>query len=114
MSDLRRRFGRLLAAHRRRAGLTQQALAEAVDASVFMISKLESGASGTSFAMIERLSQALGVDPAELFAADLTGTRLQTAAYDRIIGILVELDESQLEWLEALINAAVEGRPRGR
>ena len=37
MADLRERFGRLLAAHRRREGLTQEALAEAAGLSVDMM-----------------------------------------------------------------------------
>jgi len=107
MSDLRRRFGQLLAAHRRRAGMTQQALADTIDASVYMISKMESGASGASFAMIERLSDALSIDPAELFTPDLPGSHFQRSAYGRITRQLTGLDEEELVWLEAVISAAL-------
>jgi transcriptional regulator with XRE-family HTH domain len=43
MADLRKRFGELLAAHRRRRGMTQEDLAEAAGLSVDMISKIEVG-----------------------------------------------------------------------
>jgi transcriptional regulator with XRE-family HTH domain len=49
MSDLRKRFGRLLAAHRRRRGFTQEALAEAADVSPDTIAKIEIGATGARF-----------------------------------------------------------------
>lgn len=112
MSDLRTRFGRLVAAHRRRVGLTQQELAEAVDASVFMISKIESGASGTRFAMIERLAAVLEVDPAELFTADLPRTTLQQTGYGRISRQLLELEPDELEWIGGVIDAALKSRKR--
>ncbi len=112
MTDLRIRFGRLLAAHRRRAGMTQQELAEAVDASVYMISKIEGGVSGTRFAMIERLAQALAIDPAELFTADLPSSGLRRPAYGRVADRLLELDEPELEWIGGVIEAALKARPR--
>ncbi len=61
----------LLAAHRRRSGMSQEALAEAAEISVEMISKLERGASGARFPVIERLAGALKVDPAEFFTTEL-------------------------------------------
>ncbi|KAA5803593.1 helix-turn-helix domain-containing protein [Alkalicaulis satelles] len=110
MSELQTRFGRLVAAHRRRVGMTQQQLAEAVDASVYMISKIESGASGTRFAMIERLSSALEIDPAELFTADLPRSALQQSGYGRISRQLLELEPDELEWIGGVIEAALKSR----
>ena len=43
MDDLRARFGSLVKAHRRRAGLTQEALAERANISTDMVSKIEGG-----------------------------------------------------------------------
>ncbi|AZU03134.1 XRE family transcriptional regulator [Glycocaulis alkaliphilus] len=93
--------------------MTQQDLAEAVDASVYMISKMESSASGTSFSMIERLARALSLDPAELFTADLPASHFQRSAYGRITRQLVDLDEDELEWLEGVITAALKVRRPG-
>ncbi|MCH8488353.1 MAG: helix-turn-helix transcriptional regulator [Oceanicaulis sp.] len=99
-----------MAAHRRRAGMTQQQLAEAVDASVYMISKIESGASGTRFAMIERLAVALEIDPAELVAADLPRSTLQQTRYGHISRLLLELEPEELEWIGGVIEAALKCR----
>ncbi|MGY6531810.1 helix-turn-helix domain-containing protein [Glycocaulis sp.] len=110
MSDLKTRFGRLVAAHRRRAGMTQQELAEAVNASVYMISKIEGGVSGTRFAMIERLAEALEVDPAEFFTSQLPGSALERSVHGRIVSQLIELDPDTLAWLEGLITAALKSR----
>ena len=55
MNDLRKRFGRLVAAHRRRRRLTQEALAEAAAVSIDTIAKIEGGATGARFPVIERL-----------------------------------------------------------
>lgn len=107
MSDLRVRFGKLVAAHRRRVGMTQQELAEAVDASVYMISKIESGASGTRFAMIEKFSKALDVDPAELFTAEVPAGRLRRKAYAAISERLAVLPDADLEWIGEIIEAAL-------
>jgi transcriptional regulator with XRE-family HTH domain len=71
MTDLRKRFGQLVAAHRRRQGLTQEGLAEAADLSPEMVAKIETGKSGARFPVIERIADALDVDPAELFTTQL-------------------------------------------
>ena len=66
MSDLKKIFGRLLAAHRRQRGLTQAELADQAGLSVETITKLEGGHTGASFLAIEPLADALEIDPAEL------------------------------------------------
>ncbi|MER8809240.1 helix-turn-helix domain-containing protein [Mesorhizobium australicum] len=58
MDDLRKRFGRLVMTHRRRAGFTQEQLAERAGVSIDTISKIEVGATGARFPMIEKISVA--------------------------------------------------------
>lgn len=87
MADLRKRFGALLAARRRRAGLMQEELAEAANISVDMISKLESGTSGARFRVIESLASALKIDPAELFTTQLEA-ELLNRSQQRLRGYL--------------------------
>lgn len=110
MSDLRRRFGRLVAAHRRRTGMTQQALAEATDVSVFMISKIETGVAGARFPLIERLAAALDVDPAELFTSEVPTGVLRRKPYTAIADKLITLSDADLEWVGGILNAALESR----
>ena len=107
MADLRKRFGELLAAHRRRRGLTQEDLAEAAGLSVDMISKIEVGATGARFPSIERLAQAVQVDPAELFTSDLPKGSMNRGAFGEISAKLAPLPESDLVWISALLDVAL-------
>src|SRR5664280_2478993 len=111
MADLRKRFGELLAAHRRRRGLTQEDLAEAAELSVDMISKIEVGATGARFPSIERLATAVGVDPAELFTSNIPSGSLSQGAFGEISAKLSSLPESDLVWISALLDVALR---RGR
>lgn len=109
MDDLRKRFGRLVAVHRRKAGMTQDQLAAAADVSVDMISKVETGATGARFPLIERLAEALKIDAAELFTSELPTTRRNPVLSELNIR-LSGLDESELLWIKSIIDAAL--RPR--
>ena len=110
MEDLRRRFGRLLAAHRRRHGLTQEALAEVAGLSVDMISKLEVGATGARFPVIDRLSRVLKIDPAELFSSDLPTGTMSRGVYGQISAALSQLDDADLVWVKTILDAALSTR----
>lgn len=110
MNDLRKRFGRLLAAHRRRRGLTQEALAEAANVSVDMIAKVETGATGARFPVIERLSTALEIDPAELFTTEIPSGAINRRAFASLSTRLAQLSEPQLNWIAELL-AVVLRRP---
>ena len=107
MADLRKRFGELLAAHRRRRGLTQEDLAEAAGLSVDMISKIEVGATGARFPSIERLAQAVQVDPAELFTSELPKGSMNRGAFGEISAKLSTLPEPDLVWISALLDVAL-------
>jgi len=110
MVDLRTRFGRLVKAHRVRMGLTQEALAERANISTDMISKIEGGSSGARFGVIGQIAEALGVDPAELFTPNLPSGQLQRATLTDMTSRLGSLSDSELRWLNGLIEAAL--RPR--
>lgn len=111
MVDLRERFGNLVKAHRVRLGLTQEALAERASISTDMVSKIEGGNSGARFGVIAQLSEALGVDPAELFTPDLPAGQLQRSTLTEITSRLASLGDSELKWLKGIFEAALQ--PRG-
>ena len=108
--DLRARFGSLVKAHRVRMGLTQEALAERANISTDMVSKIEGGNSGARFGVITRLSEALGVDPAELFTPDLPSGQLQRPALTDITSRLAGLSDDELLWLKDLLEVALSRR----
>ena len=110
MNDLRKRFGKLLAAHRRRAELTQLQLAEQAGVSVAMISKIEIGASGARFPVIEKLADALGIDPAELFTTEIPNTAFKRGPLLDIAVTLADLPREDQVWIKGVIEAALRGR----
>ena len=107
---LKVRFGRLLAANRTIAGFTQAELAERADLSVDMIAKLETGATGPSFDSIERLAQALRIDPAQLFTHELAGSPYERRAFTDFVAEFAKLPEPDLRWLTDVVRAAMKPR----
>jgi transcriptional regulator with XRE-family HTH domain len=82
-------------------GLTQEDLAEAAGLSVDKISKIEVGASGARFPSIERLADAVGVDPAELFTSAIPAGSMNRGAFGEISAKLSSLPEPDLLWISA-------------
>lgn len=110
MVNLRKRFGSLVAALRRRIGITQEALAEKAGVSVDMISKIETGATGARFPVIERLAEALGIDPAELFTTEIPNGALSRGPLVDLTTQLVGLSPTDLRWITGVVEAALRSR----
>ena len=110
MVELQKRFGNLVAAHRKRMGMTQDGLAAAADLSVEMIKKIEAGSTGTSFTVIERLGGALHIDPAELFSAEVSSAVRRRPLTD-LVAELSTLTDDELVWARDLLQLA-RRRPR--
>ena len=108
--DLQERFGRLVAAHRRRNGMTQAELATASDLSDDMIARIEAGTTGTSFGAIERIAAALEVDPSELFSTHANKSKQRKALLD-LASTLSTLSDNDLAWVSDLVRVALK-RPR--
>jgi len=110
MDDLRRRFGRLVVAHRKRVGYTQEQLAEQAGVSIDTISKIEIGATGARFPMIEKIATALGVDPAELFSPEIPSGALHRGPLLHITTRLAALSDSDLRWISGVIDAVLRNK----
>lgn len=108
--DLKERFGRLVAANRRRKGWTQADLAEACDLSEDMVARVEAGATGSSFATIEKFANALDVDASELFNAQANRSKQRKTVID-FASRLSALSDEELAWLTELMRVALR-RPR--
>ena len=109
MDDLRQRFGRLVAANRRRKGWTQQHLADQSGVSLDMINRIERGVAAARFPNINKLAEALEVDPAELFTPDLS-SGAQRRALTNLIARLSALPDRDLEWIGRLLDVALKPR----
>ena len=110
MAGLRKTFGMMVAAHRRRLSITQDELAQRADISVDMVSKLETGASGARFPVIERLAAALEVHPAELFTAEMSAERLRRPRLQELIEQLAALEDDDLVWVRSILEASLKRR----
>jgi transcriptional regulator with XRE-family HTH domain len=110
MADLRKRFGKLVAAHRRRCGMTQSRLAEAADLSPTMIVRIENGTSGARFPSIERIAAALHVDPTELFTPGSNRQSRANATRIEIDTQLTGLSDGELRWVHDLLTVALRSR----
>jgi transcriptional regulator with XRE-family HTH domain len=110
MNELRRRFGNLVAAHRRQQGMTQEALSTKAELSVDMISRIEAGSTGTSFTSIEKLAAALAVDPAEFFSANVPRGALDRPRLTAITARISKLSDADLDWLDDVLKAVLKHR----
>lgn len=110
MTDLRKRFGRLVATHRRKRGLTQQTLADACGLGPDMIARIESGQTGASFRTIDRISEALGVDPAALFLPEGIGHEPLRRPLADVTSRLTGLSDRDLKWVDDLLAVALKSR----
>ncbi|MEP2988017.1 MAG: helix-turn-helix transcriptional regulator [Parasphingorhabdus sp.] len=110
MTDLNRRFGNLVAAHRKRLKITQSRLAENTNLSEDMIARIEAGSTGSSFTTIEKLSEALNVDPAALFSADVATDATSRGDYQLLASKLSKLGDAELKWLTRIVDAALKSK----
>jgi transcriptional regulator with XRE-family HTH domain len=109
-AELKQRFGRLVAAHRKRRGLTQVGLSEVSGLSADMIVRIEGGGTGVRFPNIARLAKALEIDPAELFTPDIPRGALDRTALTNLTARLAGLSDADLVWLGNVIDAALSTR----
>ena len=66
MAEFEEITGRVLAARRRRAGLTQEALAEACELHATYVSQLERGLKSPTLRVLFRLAEAMDTTPSSL------------------------------------------------
>jgi transcriptional regulator with XRE-family HTH domain len=110
--DIRKRFGNRVSAQRHRLLLTQAELATAIRMSVDMISRIETGATGVRFPTIEKLADALHVDPSFFFALDPESEGDSRPELIDLMARLSKLDEADLAWVAGLLAAAFASRKK--
>ncbi len=105
MTSLRETFARELQKRRRDADITQAELAEAVDKSVDMISRLERATIGPSFDTLEALAYALGVHPSVLLGGRPANPTPVDKKAARVIKMVLDADAKRLAQIERVIMA---------
>ena len=110
MDDLKRRFGRLVTAHRKRMGWTQEELADHAGVSIDTISKLETGVVGARFPMIERIASALEVDPAELFTTEIPQSAIRRKTFNDLCIRLAGKTDEELRRVSSVLDAMWDGK----
>jgi len=108
MASLEEQFGAFVRLHRKRVGLTQAQLAERIDRQPGAVKNIENGKAGPTFETIVRLTQALDVEPRELFEIGTFAAREgRSDALVEIVQILTALPEAELEAIKELIKSAI-------
>ena len=84
--------------------MTQEMLAKAAELSIDMIGKIENGASGARFPVIERLANALSVDPAELFTTAIPDAEIRSEIFVEACIRISKLSEDNLRKLLRVLD----------
>lgn len=103
MAKLAERFGAEVRTRRKARRLTQAQLAEAASMSEEWLRRLERGAGAPSFDALEALAAALGASVGDLFAPMSS----RDARIARLDALLVDLSETEIDWVETIIRAAL-------
>lgn len=103
-------FGTNLRHHRKAKHLTQDQLAEMVELSSEMISKIERGIAAPSFTTVERLSEVLEVPEVALFGVGLvvTSDNTRMRQLSKIQTQLSRMNEDQLVRASKLLSALID------
>lgn len=102
---IQQRFGARVRAFRKRRGLTQQGLADAVGKTIDTISNVERGINSTKIVTAAGIAEALGVDLRDLF--DFPGLSAAERERRRRLDDLLELLETHdTETIDAVIAQA--------
>lgn len=104
--ELLQLFGLRVQALRRRRGLTQEDLAEAIERSVDTVSNIERGQTGTRIETALLIAEAVGVTVTELFefGHDGGGDRERRRAIEQIVGMLADSDDTTLQAVTDMVR----------
>jgi len=103
---LRVEVGKLIRLHRQRAGLSQQALADAIGRSIQLIGKAERGAGAPSYDVLDAIAGKLGVAPRDLFPGDVKHSDHETA---RVVGLMALLTPEERTRVRKVVEAMLKG-----
>lgn len=109
MSSLRRQVGTKVRHYRERAGLTQTELGDLIGKSLETIGRIERGTTAPSLALLEKLADALKVEPRDLLGTGSHAAKTRRAdPLAQIIDRLAGLSDADLARAEKLLGAVIE------
>jgi len=107
MSDIEKAIGKRIAEFRKKAGLTQQRLAEINNITTETISRLERGSSMPSIVKLCRIAESMGYKPKELFVFS-TNYSEKDIAIQKIIDLLQDKSLKQIKAIERVAMSLFE------
>jgi len=110
MRHLYEDFGLRLRDARRKAGMTQAALAARVGVSRTSVTNIERGSQHISLHMLFALALALGLKPAQLLPSETTPEEDVTVPRELRVW---ESDEKAMEWMRAIVGTTGQGKNDG-
>lgn len=109
MSSLRRQVGTKVRHYRERAGLTQTELGELIGKSLETIGRIERGSTAPSLVLLEKLADALKVDPRDLLGTGSYAAKSRKAdPLANLIDRLAGLSDADLDKAAKLLSAAID------
>ncbi len=108
-NELKRLFGLRVQSLRRRVGLTQEQLAEAIGKSLDTVSNVERGVSSTRIETMDKIATVLGVSLAELFELDVPVSRDKETrkAVERLVRVVEGESAETIETLTKMAELAL-------
>lgn len=109
MSSLRRQVGTKVRHYRERAGLTQTELGDLIGKSLETIGRIERGTTAPSLSLLEKLADALKVEPRDLLGTGSHAAKTRKAdPLALIIDRLAGLSDADLARAEKLLAAVID------
>lgn len=108
MSSLRRQVGAMVRHHRERTGITQAELGDWVGKSMETVGRIERGATAPSLALLEKLAEALHVDPRDLLGVGTHAAKTRKAdPLAKLVDRLAGLSNEDIERADKLLAIAM-------
>lgn len=114
MADILKKLGSRIKEERKKAGLTQEKLAEKVDLSLDYIGYIERGKQAPYLKTLERIAESLGVEVYELFMFEEGDKRsARKAAIQELVFLMQDKSPDDIRFTASILRQVLE-RGKGR
>ena len=109
VTDVDRHVGAAIRSRRLALGMTCRHLGEAAEVHPHQIHKYESGANRVAAGRLQRIAEALGCEPRDLFPSGDPVEDEGRARLDEFMALAARLDEGDLGWICGFVRAKARG-----